>query len=62
MGSWFAIIMLSTDTRSAQVHVRLDKEGFARNLRSTNKGGDFPRPFLNAIFEEYDPMYSLFAG
>eukprot|EP00775_Hariotina_reticulata_P002968 gene2968-3253_t len=46
----YSVIMLNTDRHNNQVKKKMEEEEFCRNLRGTNGGQDFPRPFLSAIY------------
>jgi golgi-specific brefeldin A-resistance guanine nucleotide exchange factor 1 len=49
----YAIIMLNTDQHSQQLRSRdrMNVEAFVKNVSKCNKGEDFPRDFLQAIYD-----------
>jgi brefeldin A-resistance guanine nucleotide exchange factor 1 len=46
----YSIIQLNTDQHNQGVKVRMTEDDYARNLRSTNGGADFPRTLLREIY------------
>lgn len=50
----FAVIMLNTDQHNPNIkkEKRMDFTAFARNLRGSNGGKDFPPEYLQAIYDE----------
>jgi brefeldin A-resistance guanine nucleotide exchange factor 1 len=46
----YSIIQLNTDQHNQGVKVRMTEDDYARNLRATNGGADFPRTLLNEIY------------
>ena len=46
----FSIVMLNTDLHNPSVKNRMTKHDFVRNNRGINNRADFPRPYLEAIF------------
>ena len=47
----YAIIMLNVDQHSPKVAKKMTMHDFVRNLRGSNEGEDFARPFLERIFK-----------
>ena len=49
----FSVVMLNTDLHRAEIKrgKKMKREEFVRNLRGANDGGDFPREFLEALYE-----------
>ena len=49
----YAIIMLNTDQHSQQLRTRdrMNLEAFVKNVSKCNKGEDFPRDFLQSIYD-----------
>ena len=46
----YSVIMLNTDQHNKQVRHRMTFDDFSRNLRGTNKGTNYARDYLEAIF------------
>lgn len=47
----YSIIMLNTDLHNAQVRVKMTRDQFVRNNRGTNGDADWPRDYLEGIYE-----------
>jgi brefeldin A-inhibited guanine nucleotide-exchange protein len=47
----YSVIMLNTDAHNAQVKVKMSKEGFLRNNRGINDGGDLDAEFLGSLYD-----------
>jgi brefeldin A-inhibited guanine nucleotide-exchange protein len=47
----YSIIMLNTDAHNPMVKNKMTREGFQKNNRGINGGGDLPAEFLSEIYE-----------
>ncbi len=47
----YSVIMLNTDAHNPMVKNKMTKEGFLKNNRGINDGGDLDRPFMEALYD-----------